>query len=138
MLVYALRIASRNRLSFLDMKVFLGVASWISSYSNRYRAISFLLISASVLWVITFAAYHYELRRIEFTTRPIQMDSMGHFFVWFVVFLGSGRSLGDYFSQTNFTLLVTGSLPIFAIVIILRIFRVYPGFPTSFLKKSCY
>lgn len=119
-ITHTLVTAARNRLSFRDLKVFLGFASWVSSYSNRYRVISFLILSGGLLWLVAFAAYNYELARID--SLPLQMRSFGHFFIWFSVFLGSGHSIDEFFPQTNFTMLITGILPIFVIFVIIRIF----------------
>ena len=109
----------RKSIRLLDLRAFLSAASWVNVRSRQSGIAIQITISVAVLAVFMWAIWYAEGDPRASSDR---IGSVGDFVVWCLAFLGSGYEDG-WFPQLPIARIVAGSMPLFAIFLIVRTFQ---------------
>lgn len=120
MLLLSLSLLLRNQsIRLLDLRAFLSAASWVNVRSRKSGIAMQITISVLVLAGFMWAIWYAEGDPRESSGR---IRSVGDFIVWSIAFLGSGFE-DKWFPQLPIAKIVAGSMPLFAIFLIVRTFQ---------------
>ena len=120
LLLLLLALLLRNQeIRLLDLRAFLSAASWVNVRSRKSGIAVQIAISALILGGFMGAIWYAEGDPRETSGR---IGSVGDFIVWGVSFLGSGYD-DQWFPQLPIAKIVAGTMPLFAIFLIVRTFQ---------------
>ena len=109
-----------QKVHLIDLRAFLSAASWISVRSRNSGIAFQIVISLLVITGFIFAIWYTEG---DPRSGSNKLETVGDFVVWSIVFLGSGFEDG-WFPQTPIAKIISGTMPIFAIFLIIRTMQV--------------